>query len=80
MCREPISGTLMQTNFEVNFSLQLGKSDKFLWAVGADMLARQVGARGMAAYRAGGEWCSGLFLRTGGNYRRENGESHLETA
>ena len=32
---------------EVNFSLQLGKSDKFLWAIGADMLARQVGARGI---------------------------------
>jgi hypothetical protein len=32
---------------EINFSLQLGKSDKFLWAIGADMLARKVGARGI---------------------------------
>jgi len=32
---------------EINCSLQLGHSDKFLWAIGADMLARKVGARGI---------------------------------
>jgi hypothetical protein len=34
---------------EINFSLQLCNktSDKFLWAIGADMLARKVGARGI---------------------------------